>query len=113
MRQIRCRLYKGINTKELDASLCFGAAQSKSWGQGRAHPLSPGTETRTQHSPRSAGARGKGAGACLSRLGVGDPLTVHGAPQQLLHVPRHIHRVFQVKIALGVQHRVGAAGGRR
>lgn len=60
MRQIRCRLYKGINTKELDASLRFGAAQSKSWEQGPpATP--PGTETRTQHSPRVAGAGGPGA----------------------------------------------------
>lgn len=109
MRQIRCRLYKGINTKEPDASLRFGAAQSKSPGQGPpAAP--PGTETRTQHSPRSAG--GGGPGARPSRLGMGDPLTVHGAPQQLLHVPRHVHGVIQVEVTLRVQHGVGAAGGR-
>lgn len=112
MRQIRCRLYKGIKTPKSWTPACVSGQHRANPG-GRAHPLSPGTETRTQHSPRSAGARGKGAGACLSRLGVGDPLTVHGAPQQLLHVPCHIHRVFQVKIALGVQHRVGAVGGRR
>lgn len=107
MRQIRCCLYKGINTKELDASLCFGA-QSKSWGQGP--PAVPWhRDTNTAQFPQRRG-QGQGPGACLSRLGMGNPLTVHGAPQQLLHVPRHIHRVFQVKITLGVQHRVGVLG---
>lgn len=109
MRQIRCRLYKGINTKEPDASLRFGAAQSKSPGQGPpATP--PGTETRTQHSPHRATAGGPGTRP--SRLGMGDPLTVHRAPQQLLHMPCHVHGVIQVEVSLGVQHGVGAAGGR-
>lgn len=54
MRQIRCRLYKGINTKELDASLCFGAAQSKSWGQGP--PAVPWhRDTNTAQSPQRRG----------------------------------------------------------
>lgn len=58
MRQIRCRLYKGINTKELDASLCFGAAQSKSWGQGP--PAVPWhRDTNTAQSPQR---RGQGQG---------------------------------------------------
>lgn len=48
MRQIRCRLYKGINTKELDASLRFGAAQSKSWEQGP--PATPPPAQRHEHS---------------------------------------------------------------
>lgn len=46
-----------------------------------------------------------------SRLGVGDPLTVHGAPQQLLHVLGHVHGVVQVEVAFRVQHGLGAAGG--
>lgn len=53
MRQIRCCLYKGINTEELDASLCFGA-QSKSWGQGP--PAVPWhRDTNTAQSPQHQG----------------------------------------------------------
>lgn len=107
MRQIRCRLYKGINTKEPDASLRFGAAQSKSAGRGPPATPPAGTETRTQHRPHGAGAEGGGLGAHPSRLGMGDPLSVHRAPQQLLHVPRHVDAVIQVKVTLGVHHGVG------
>lgn len=58
MRQIRCHLYKGINTKEPDASLHFGAAQSKSSGQGP--PVAPLAQ-RHEHSTVPA-APGLGAG---------------------------------------------------
>lgn len=75
-------------------------------------PLAQRHEHSTVPAAPGPGARDQ-APACLSRLGMGDPLTVHGAPQQLLHVPRHIHCVFQVKITLGVQYRVRAVGGRR
>lgn len=58
MRQIRCRLYKGINTKEPDASLRFGAAQSKSPGQGP--PAAPLAQ-RHEHStvPTGPGPGGR------------------------------------------------------
>lgn len=104
MRQIRCRLYKGLNTKEPDVRLHFRAAQSKSAGQGP--PAAPPAQ-RHEHStvPEAPGTR-------PSRLGVRDPLTVHGAPQQLLHVPRHVHGILQVKVTFRFQDGIGAVGGR-
>ena len=90
MRQIRCLLYKGINIKELDTTLHLGTAQ--------------GTV------PAALGAN-VGPRGCRSRLGMGNPLTVHGAPQQLLHMLGHVHGVVQVKVAFGVQYGLGAAGG--
>lgn len=104
MRQIRCRLYKGLNTKEPDVRLHFRAAQSKSAGQGP--PAAPPAQ-RHEHStvPEAPGTR-------PSRLGVRDPLTVHGASQQLLHVPRHVHGILQVKVTFRFQDGIGAVGGR-
>lgn len=48
-----------------------------------------------------------------SRLRVGEPLTVHGPAQELLHTPRHVHRVLQVEVPVGVQDGVGAWERRR
>lgn len=39
------------------------------------------------------------------------PLAGHGPPEQLLHVPRHVHRVLQVEVSVCVQH--GVVPGRR
>lgn len=113
MRQIRCRLYKGINTKRAGRQPVFWGSTEQILGAGPTRcPLAQRHEHSTVPAAPGPGARDQ-APACLSRLGVGDPLTVHGATQELLHVPRHIHRVFQVKITLGVQYRVRAVGGRR
>lgn len=113
MRQIRCLLYKGINIKELDTTLHLGTAQSKSVGREPPHGrLPPGWAQRHKHGtvPAALGAN-VGPRSCRSRLGMGNPLTVHGAPQQLLHMLGHVHGVVQVKVAFGVQHGLGAAGG--
>lgn len=109
MRQIRCLLYKGINIKELDTTLHLGTAQSKSVGREPPHGrLPPGWAQRHKHGtvPAALGAN-VGPRGCRSRLGMGNPLTVHGAPQQLLHMLGHVHGVVQVKVAFGVQHGLG------
>lgn len=109
MRQIRCLLYKGINIKELDTTLHLGTAQSKSVGREPPHGrLPPGWAQRHKHGtvPAALGAN-VGPRGCRSRLGMGNPLTVHGAPQQLLHMLGHVHGVVQVKVAFGVQYGLG------
>lgn len=37
------------------------------------------------------------------------PLALHGPPQELLHVPRHVHGVVQVELTFRVQHGVTPA----
>lgn len=41
------------------------------------------------------------------------PLALYGPPEELLYVPRHVHGVVQVEVALRVQHRVTPATGHR
>lgn len=50
-----------------------------------------------------AGSEGQGSGLLAA------PLALHGPPQELLHVPRHVHGVVQVKLSVRVQHGVTPA----
>lgn len=50
-----------------------------------------------------SGSEGQGSGLLAA------PLALHGPPQELLHVPRHVHGVVQVELAVGVQHGVAPA----
>lgn len=50
-----------------------------------------------------AGSEGQGSGLLAA------PLALHGPPQELLHVPRHVHGVVQVELAVRVQHGVTPA----
>ena len=53
----------------------------------------------------------EGAGFQGQRSGLrAAPLAVHGPPQKLLHVPRHVHGVVQVELSLAVQHGVTPKG---
>lgn len=56
-----------------------------------------------------AGSEGQGSGLLAA------PLALHGPPQELLHVPRHVHGVVQVELSVRVQHGVtpAEAGGSR
>lgn len=38
------------------------------------------------------------------------PLALHGPPEELLHVSRHVHGVVQVEFLVRVQHGVAPAG---
>lgn len=52
-------------------------------------------------------SRGQG-----SRL-LATPLTLHRPSQKLLHMPRHVHGVIEVKVAVSVQHGVSPVKGSR
>lgn len=41
------------------------------------------------------------------------PLALYRPPQELLHVPRHVHGVVQVEVSVCVQHRVAPADTQR
>lgn len=68
------------------------------------------TSTRGPPPVRTTAVAARAGG---SRLRVGDPLTVHGAAQELLHAARHIHRVFQVEVPIGVKDGVRAGKGKK
>lgn len=53
------------------------------------------------------GLKGQGSGLLAA------PLTLYGPPEELLHMPGHVHGVVQVEVSIRVQHTVVPVRGHR
>lgn len=82
------------------------------WKKKRFHGIKPMSMQVGQTERRVcfgvvAGLKGKGSGLLAA------PLALYRPPEELLHMPCHIHGVVQVKVSVSVQHRVSPVTGHR